>query len=351
MGSDGARLRREMDKTVLVTGGSGFVGVWCVVELLRQGYRVRTTVRSETKQAGVRAAVLREIEPGDRLEFAIADLTLDAGWGAAMKGCDYVLHVASPMTASGASDPQALIAPAKEGTLRVLKAAVDAGVQRVVMTSSCATVNQGLQSGDTVNDETMWASENDPDLNAYRLSKILAERAAWEFMHQHGGHTQFTTILPSAIFGPVLTLENLGSVQLIQRQLQGKMPGIPDVGFCVVDVRDLALMHIEAMKRPEAARERFIVAGDFVWMREVASILRQNLGLLAAKVPTRRLPNWLVRLMGRFVPAMKLLVPMLGRRHIYRADKAQRILGYHPRPAARTLVDCAKSLLALEGKA
>ncbi|QIL20616.1 aldehyde reductase [Thermomonas sp. HDW16] len=339
-----------MDKTVLVTGGTGFVGAWCIVELLRQGYRVRTTVRSAARQAGVRHAVAREIEPGDRLEFTIADLTSDAGWAEAMTGCDYVLHVASPMT-SATADPQALIAPAREGTLRVLKAAVDAGVQRVVMTSSCATVNQGLQSGDTVNDETMWASENDPDLNAYRLSKILAERAAWDFMREHGGATEFATVLPSAIFGPVLTLDNPGSVQLVQRQLQGKMPGTPNVGFCVVDVRDLALAHVEAMRRPEAAGERFIVAGEFVWMRDVAAILRQRLGERAAKVPTRGLPDWLVKLMGRFVPAMQQLVPMLGRRHLYRSDKAQRLLGYRPRPAADTLVECAESLLVLEGRA
>lgn len=337
-----------VNEIVLVTGGTGFVAGWCIVELLQRGYRVRATVRSPAKEAAVRAAVSRQVDPGDRLAFAIADLTRDEGWDAAVAGCDYVLHVASPMTTESSNDPQALIAPAREGTLRVLGAARAAGVRRVVMTSSCAAVNQGLQSGDTDNDETVWASEQDPDLNAYRLSKILAERAAWDYMATHAGATELTTVLPSAIFGPVLTAENLGSVALIQRQLQGRMPGIPNVGFCVVDVRDLARVHVDAMTVPQAAGQRFIAAGEFLWMREIAQTMRARLGERAAKVPTRRLPNWLVRIGANFVPELKQLLPMLGRRHIYRSDKAQRVLGYRPRPARDTVVDCAQSLLAAE---
>jgi len=340
-----------MNEMVLVTGGTGFVAGWCIVELLARGYRVRTTVRSREKEVAVRAAVGRKLDPGDRLTVVVADLTRDDGWDAAMAGCTYVLHVASPMTSASGSDPLALIGPARDGTLRVLAAATNAGVKRVVMTSSCAAVNQGLQSGDTESDETVWASEDDPDLNAYRLSKILAERAAWRFMAAHSSATELTTVLPAAIFGPVLTSENLGSVGLIQRQLQGTMPGIPNVGFCVVDVRDLAKLHVDAMTAPQAAGERFIAAGDFIWMREVARTLRERLGARATRVPTRTLPNWLVRLASRFVPEMRQLVPMLGRKHVYRSDKAQKLLGYRPRSVTQTIVDCAESLQpALEEK-
>ena len=169
-------------------------------------------------------------------------------------------------------------------------------------------------------------------------------------MREHGGSTELTTVLPSAIFGPTLTLENLGSVQLVQRLLQGRMPGVPNVGFCVVDVRDLAKLHVAAMTSPMAAGERFIGSGEFLWMTDVARLLRDRLGAQAAKVPTRRLPDFAVRLIGRFVPAMKQLIPMLGRKHIYRHDKATRLLGYAPRPAADTIVDCAHSLLALEAE-
>lgn len=339
-----------MKETVLVTGGTGFVASWCIVELLRQGYLVRITLRSAAKEAAVRAAVAREADAGERLQFALADLSRDDGWDAAMAGCDYVLHVASPMGAAG-SDPQSLIAPAREGSLRVLRAAAGAGVKRVVMTSSCAAANPGMQSGDTNNDESVWTSLEDPDLNAYRRSKVLAERAAWDFMAEHAGPITLTTILPAAIFGPVLSFDNLGSVKLIQRQLQGKMPGLPNVGFCVVDVRDLARLHVRAMSAPGAAGQRFIAAGEFLWMAEIAQLLRAHLGAAAAKVPRYGLPSFLVRALARFVPDLRQLVPMLDRRHVYRADKARRVLGYAPRPVEQTLVDCAESLLAHEEEA
>lgn len=337
-----------MSEEVLVTGGTGFVAGWCIVELLRRGYRVRTTLRDAAKESRVRAAVARQVDAGDRLRFAIADLTNDQGWDAAAAGCTYVLHVASPMSDPASKGANALIAPAREGSVRVLRAATHAGAKRVVMTSSCAAANRGLQSGDSENDETVWTSLDDPNLNAYRRSKVLAERAAWDYVGKQADGIELVTVLPSAIFGPVLAHDNLGSVQLIERQLQGRMPGIPRVGFCVVDVRDLAAAHIDAMTAADAAGQRFIAAGEFVWMEDIAHMLRARLGERAAKVPTRRLPNMLVKLLARFIPAMQPLVPMLGRRHIYRSDKAKRVLGFAPRPVERTLIECAESLLGGE---
>jgi len=329
-------------ETVLVTGGTGFIAGWCSVELLRRGYAVRATVRSLSTEAAVRTAVASAVDAGNRLTIVAADLTKDEGWDAAAAGCDYVLHVASPL---GGGDKESLIAPARDGTLRVLRAATNAGVRRVVMTSAAAAARPPVDSG-RVADETIWADPADPQFDAYRISKILAERAAWDFMNTSGRSTTFTTILPGAVFGPVLTREHLGSAQIIQRLLDGKFAGMPRLGFSVVDVRDLADLHVRAMTAPEAAGQRFIAASEFVWMEDIARALRAQLGARAGKVPTRTLPNFVVRFLSLFVPSLRSLTPALGRANILNADKARRLLGFSPRDVKSTVVDCAESLLA-----
>ena len=334
-----------MIETVLVTGGNGFVAGWCIVALLRRGYLVRTTVRSLAKEATARAAVASRIDPGERLTCFTADLTSDEGWDAAMAGCDYVLHVASPLGGDATQDGDALIAPARDGTLRVLRAATKAGVRRVVMTSAAAAARPP-QSSDIVSNETVWADPTDRQFDAYRRSKILAERAAWDFMAGNAGTMTLTTILPGAVFGPVLTQENLGSVQIIHRLLQGRPAGIPRLGFWVVDVRDLADLHIRAMTAAEAAGQRFIAAGGFMWMQDIAATMRSKLGSRAGKVPTRRLPDIVVRLLSLFIPALRTLTPGLGRRNSLTAARARRVLGFSPRPVTTTVLDCAESLLA-----
>lgn len=355
-----------MAETVLVTGGSGFIGGWCIVELLKRGYTVRTTVRNSSKEAAVRASIVngidRPVHPGsdlgndlgNRLTFVLADLTRDEGWDAAVAGCDYVLHVASPLGADAPKDPNALIIPAREGTLRILRAATRAGIKRIVVTSSVAASSPPLDSPESVNDESVWTVPDARKINAYRQSKVLAERAAWEFMAANAGpavsgqaaRTTLTTILPSAVFGPVLTTENLGSVQIVSRLLYGQLPGIPRLGFSVVDVRDVADMHIRAMTAPQAAGQRFIAAGDFMWMSEIAKTLRAALGERARKVPTRRLPDFVLRLASLFDPPLRMVTPSLGRKHMFTSAKAQRVLGWTPRPATTTVVDCAESLLS-----
>lgn len=333
-----------MSDAVLVTGGTGFVASWCIVELLRRGYTVRATLRDLAKAPKVRATVASAVDPGDRLTYCVADLTSDDGWDAACDGCAYVLHVASPL--GGASrDPNALIVPAREGTLRVLRAATNAGVQRIVITSSAAAATPAPQRGEYFSDESVWTDPKDNNLDAYRKSKLLAERAAWEFMDAYSGPTTLTTILPTAIFGPVLTMENLGSVQLIQRLLDGRMPGLPRIGFCVVDVRDLADLHIRAMHSTEAGGQRFLASGDFFWMKEIADLLKANLGDRANRVPTRQLPDFVLRGLAWFAPQMRLLTPMIGRKLLFSSDKAKRLLGYSPRSSTATLIDCAESLL------
>jgi dihydroflavonol-4-reductase len=335
-----------MSKTVLVTGGSGFIGSWCVVELLKRGYTVRTTIRSLAKEAATRKMIASEVDPGERLSFVAANLTNDEGWDDAVAGCDYVLHVASPLGTDDPRDPNDLIIPAREGTLRVLKAATRAGVERVVFTSSAATCRPPHDSPDSVSDETVWTDPAEPHLGAYPLSKTLAERAAWDFMaKQQSTRTTLSTVLPTAVLGPLLTAKNLGSVQLLQRLMNGSMPGYPRLGFGIADVRDVADLHIRAMTAPEAAGQRFLAISEWLWMKQMAEIVRSELGA-RARVPTRQMPDFILRLIAIFDRPIRFITPMLGRKHANTSAKAQRVLGWKPRPAAETIVACAESLLA-----
>lgn len=335
-----------MSESVLVTGGTGYVAGWVIVELLQRGYAVRTTVRGLDRSEAVRAAVGTVVDPGDRLSFAVADLTGDAGWAEAVAGVDYVLHIASPLSDDNSKAPQALIVPARDGTLRVLRAATAAGVKRVVMTSAANAASPSSYAEEGVTDETLWTDPDDPTLIPYRRSKTVAERAAWDFMATYEGPTTLTTILPGAVFGPVLSSGNLGSVRIIQRMLTGSMPGAPRIGLEVVDVRDLADIHIRAMTAPEAAGERFLATGEFVWMREIAAELRAGLGAEAAKVPTRQLPDIAVRATALFDKSLRAITVSLGRKNRHSTGKAKHLLGWQPRSAAETVVGCARSLIA-----
>ncbi|MGH2980088.1 MAG: NAD-dependent epimerase/dehydratase family protein [Solirubrobacterales bacterium] len=333
-------------ETVLVTGGSGFLGGWCLVELLRRGYRVRATVRDLSREAEVRAMLEPEVDAGDRLSVHGADLTDDAGWEGAIDGCDYVLHVASPFPPQQPEDPDDLIVPARDGTLRVLRTALEAGVKRVVVTSSAVAVaNSGRPpaSGEAFT-EADWSDPANPDLTPYGRSKTIAERSAWEFVNERNETRRLAVVNPSAILGPVLSGDRSYSLQAIERLLEG-MPGVPRLGFSFVDVRDVADLQLRAMTAPEAAGERFLGAGPFLWMSEVAEILRDRLGPSAAKVPTRKVPNFVVRAMARFDPGLRTVVNDLGKRRLMSSEKAKTRLGWSPRPIEETVVDTAESLL------
>ncbi len=329
-----------MGETVLVTGGTGYVAGWAVVELLRRGYQVRTTVRGPAREVAVRAAVG---EPGDRLGFAVADLTSDAGWDAAVDGCDYVLHVASPLGA-GREDRASMVGPARDGTLRVLRAAGRAGVRRVVMTSAANAASPASYTADGVTDETLWTDPDDPSLPPYRASKAAAERAAWDFVADGGG-PELATVLPGAVFGPVLDRDHPGTTQVIGRLLRGGMPGVPRIGLEVVDVRDVVDAHLRAMTEPAAAGERFLATGEFRWMADIARVLRTGLGEAGRRVPTRQLPDVVVRLLALAVPDLRAIMPGLGRRNRHSTARAERVLGWRPRPADEVVLDCARSLL------
>jgi dihydroflavonol-4-reductase len=329
-------------ETVLVSGGSGFLGGRCVVELLRRGYAVRATVRDLGKEGEVRARVSSEVDPAERLSILEADLTSDEGWAEAVAGCEYVLHVASPFPAAQPKDPDELIVPAREGTLRVLRAALDAGIRRVVLTSSVAAVRGSAGSAAAPLTEADWSDPDDLKLTPYARSKTVAERAAWDLVRERGEEERLAVVNPGAILGPVLGSERSTSLALVERLLRG-MPGAPRIGFSVVDVRDVADLHVMAMTAPEAGGERYIAVGRFQWMADVAAVLRERLGPAAAKVPKRQIPDLLVRAMALFDPAARSVVGQLGQKVEVSNAKA-RALGWEPRPVEETIADTGRSL-------
>ena len=333
-------------ETVLVTGGSGFIGSWCVISLLERGYRVRASVRSLAKADAARAAIARQVDPGDHLSFHALTLTSDAGWDEACAGADYVLHVASPLGVPEPRDAQELIIPARDGALRAARAAVKAGVKRVVMTSSVAATSPHSREPDGVSDESVWTDPADLGAGAYTRSKVIAEKAAWDFLATDGGATSLATVNPALVLGPVLSGDFSDSVQVVQRLLSGKVPGLPRLGFNIVDVRDVADLHLRAMTAPEAGGERFIASGEFAWMADLAGLLRARLGAEAARVPTRRAPDFVLHLAALFDRDLKSVTPGLGRRRTFSAAKAERLLGWRPRPMEETVLDCARSLIA-----
>jgi dihydroflavonol-4-reductase len=259
-----------------------------------------------------------------------------------------VLHVASPFPPAQPKDPDELIVPAREGTLRVLGAALDAGVGRVVVTSSVAAIRGGRSQAAAPLTEEDWTDLDNPKLAPYTRSKTVAERAAWELVRGRGDEDKLAVVNPGAILGPVLGDDRSTSLALIDRLLGG-MPGVPRLGFNLVDVRDVVDLHLRAMVAPEAGGERFVAVSRFMWMSEVASVLRERLGEAAAKVPTRTVPNLVVRGMGLFDPAVRSIVGDLGKRVELSSEKARTTLGWSPRPVEETIVDCAQSLIAQQG--
>jgi dihydroflavonol-4-reductase len=332
----------HVSETVLVTGGTGYLAGWVIAGLLQRGYRVRTTARSLDKAEQVRSAVGEQAgeKAARTIEFAVADLLGDDGWDEATSGVHYVLHTASPMP----FDPKAdLITTAREGTRRVLGAAARAGVTRAVLTSSGVTAGTG--DPDTPATETTWTAPSGTPARAYPDSKILAERDAWELAAATG--LELTAVLPTFMQGPTLGASNRpGTTQVVRRLLAREIPAVPNIGWNVVDVRDIAELHILAMTSPAATGERFLGSGTFLWYRDIARILREKLPDEAAKVPTRTLPDIVVKLLARRNPQMAMLRPELGRKRLVDSSKARTQLGWHARPTEQTIIDTATALIA-----
>ena len=312
---------------VLVTGGSGYLGTQLIAALLRDGRQVRATVRSLESEGDVRVAVRRGDADDSGLEVVVADLTADEGWSAAAAGCEEVHHVASPIPAAQPDDPDELIVPAREGTLRALRAARDAGARRVVVTSSFAAVGYSPKP-DAEYTEADWTDPDTPGLAPYPRSKAIAERAAWDFIEREGDETELVVVNPTFILGPTLTTQARSSLQLTKAMLNGTMPVLRRQRFGVADVRDVADLHLRAMATPEAAGKRFLALADgpTISFLEMAQILRERLGPLAERVPTQEAP-------GPEPPRL-----------IIHNDRAKQQLGWRPRPAGTTIVETAESL-------
>jgi dihydroflavonol-4-reductase len=328
---------------VLVTGGSGFVGVHCLRNLLSQGHQVRTTVRSPQRAEAVRAM----LEPGADVSFAVADLTSDDGWATAVAGCDTLLHVASPFPGSEPRDADTLIAPAREGTLRALRAARDADVRRTVLTSSFAAIGYGHHDYNRIFTEADWSNADGPALIAYTRSKLIAERAAWDFVDTQGGGMELAVINPVGILGPALGPDLSVYVEVIRQLLNGELPVVPRLNWGVVDVRDVADLHVRALVEPAAAGQRFLATAGTTSLPQVASLLRGRLGQAASRVPTRTAPDWAVRLGARLSSRFATVVPDLGVVREASSAKARELLGWRPRSIEETILDTANSLADL----
>ncbi|WP_042161481.1 SDR family oxidoreductase [Paenibacillus gorillae] len=338
-------MQDQYKQTVLVTGGTGFVAGWAIYELIRQGYKVRTTVRSKEKELSVLNMLSGVGIDTSPLSFHIAELTSDEGWDAAMAGVDYVLHIASPLVAGDPDDLDAFVIPARDGALRVLRAAVNANVERVVMTSSLAAATPDISSEDQQVNETFWSDPNDNNLNAYRKSKAIAEKAAWDYMKEHTSKTTLTTVLPGAIFGPILSASVPSSIGVIQKLVQGEGPGHPNIGFEIIDVRDLVDLHIRAMTEPKASGQRYIAVNGYMMMIEMAKFLKQALGEAGNKIAIQSIPDSVLKDAAKTNPSLASLVPMLGRKFRYTSNKAKSELDWSPRPAEETVLDSANKLI------
>lgn len=331
---------------VLVTGGSGFIGGWCVLAALGAGYEVRTTVRNLGKGDALRAQ-LHAATPFDdkRLTVVQADLQRDAGWDEAVQGCDFVLHVASPTLRTDDISEAEMIATARDGVLRVLRAARDNGVRRVVLTSASGAIVYGHKPQTAPFTELDW-TDVDAAIPPYQKSKTLAERAAWDFIKTAGQGLELAAVNPAAVLGPMLGNDDPPSLRTIRGMLNGALPICPPFGTGWVDVRDVADLHLRAMTDPAAAGERFIAtSGHSLRMVEIAQILRDRLGDRAAKAPTREMPLFLARALSVVNPQPRALRPQLGRNLDSTSAKAQAVLGWKPRPVADCVSDTAESIL------
>ncbi len=315
-----------MPKTVLLTGASGYIAKHIALQLLEAGHHVRGTVRDLSRGAEVTEAVRPHLTDADdldnRLTFVALDLTSDDGWEDAMAGVDVLMHTASPFPLTQPKDENDLIRPAVDGALRALRAAQKAGVKRVVLTSSTAAISGSeLPSGDTAFDETNWTNPDDPEINPYTKSKTLAEQAAWAFVSDEAPELELTTINPGFVLGAPLDKSFGTSINVIARLVRGKDPMLPDIGFATVDVLDVAEMHVTVIDKPDTIGQRIMVVDRFLSFSQIAKAIKT--AHPDRKIPTRVAPNFVIKFLGLFDPAIRSIIPSLGR--VDKMDNARAI--------------------------
>jgi len=338
-----------MNDQVLVTGASGFIATHCIAQLLEKGYAVRGTLRTMGRADEVREAVGRFTSNIGNLTFAEADLTKDEGWREAAQGCPLILHVASPFPMAVPKNENDLIIPARDGALRLLRAANETGARKVVLTSSMAAVAYGRKKepGRAFN-ENDWSDVKGPGMAPYTKSKTIAEKAAWDYVEKEKPSFALATINPGAVFGPVLSSDIGTSVQAIQMLLQGAMPGLPRLAFPIVDVRDVADLHIRAMEQDAANGNRFVCVNGTLWFVEMANAIKKRFPKEASKVPTKVLPNVMMKIAALVGQFPKQGVRDLGRYWQGNNTQARTLLGWNPRSAEDAVIATAESLIELK---
>lgn len=333
-----------MTGTVLVTGGSGYIAGFIIRQLVAEGWMVHTTIRNLVREGEVRGWL--DVDDS-KLKFFAADLMADVGWAEAVAGCSHVAHVASPLPSNAPTSDDELIIPAREGALRALRFAKQAGVKRVVLTSSVAAIAYGHGRSKQHFTEADWTNPDSPDAYAYVKSKTIAERAARDWMAANGAGMEFVTVNPSLVLGPLLTRDFSPSLEAVKKLLDGSIPGLPNLGFAVVDVRDVADLHVQCLTAPDLDGERFIAAGPFLMLKDIAAILKAGLGADARKVPSLRVPDFLVRLSARFDPMVRQVVGELGNVRDTSAQHAFDRFGWKTRDAHESIVDAARDMIRL----
>lgn len=331
---------------VLVTGGTGFVAIHTILQLLQRGYRVRTTLRSLSRRNEIFKMLKNAGLPSfEDLDFVATDLLQDNNWDIAVKDCEYVLHIASPIFLKVPKDEDEMIRPAVEGTVRVLKASRDAGVKRVVMTSNFGAVGYSHRNPNQLITEKSWTDPNEKGLSAYNKSKILAERAAWDFIKIQSGDLELSVINPTAILGPSFTDKLSSGFELLSNILNGNMKRIPNIELAIVDVRDLADLHIRAMENPKAKGERFLaLSGGTMSLPEIADFIKKEIPEISERISDKQIPDWVVRFAALFSQKAKAIAPLLGVNRKASNSKAKNMLGWQPRSNEEAILATIKSL-------
>ena len=325
---------------VLVTGATGFIGLHCIKQLLDRGYSVNGTLRSQDRQAEVLDFLERNNTPTRHLSLFEVDLNRDSGWDSAIRDCNYVLHVASPFVLTD-EDEDFFVKPAVEGVQRALKFSKKHNVKKVILTSSFAAIHETLNDRQESFDEEDWSNPNKPGISFYAKSKTMAELAAWEFMEMENPDFSLAVINPVLVMGPSLTKDVGTSNSLVKNMINGSVPGTPKIHIGIVDVRDVASVHILAMESSSADGERIIVSEKELWVHEVAAILR-DAGF--NKTPKVEFPKWLMKVVALFRKDLALMVPMIGKRRDVSSSKARELLGWKPMKAELSIIDTAQQL-------